>query len=31
MEIYPSRANTLSLTGTSGNGTASVVFTKAFI
>lgn len=30
MEIYPSRANTLSLSGT-GNGTASVVFTKAFI
>lgn len=31
MELYPSRANTLSLTGASGNGTASVVYTKAFI
>lgn len=31
MEIYPSRANSLALNASSGNGTASVVFTKAFI
>jgi hypothetical protein len=34
MELYPSRANTLSLTAgvtSTGGGTASVVYTKAFI